>query len=455
MANGPSPADVLHCVDGEQLQPRGVSIPPWMQDKVADCLGCPAACELLGSASFRWREVLRQGDFTHDAYRCRRSRRRVSLMLPDGVATPTCGLSPASFSEIWRRWNRELTVCASDSLGSATDSALHGPVRCPHPGCNHEEPTAALAAEHSALCREGGSGFRYADPKDISAALRRRAMCQKVEVIVDADFGGSRSSSPISCVCELDADTPSLLLRGQDMRRVSTRFHLEKCRGVQRGWQLDGQARRALERGAFPRTVDFVVLCGRYDNTYDFHTSRLSGWTFCPGSCNRVLSDDAWDRTLVVRWRAVPDSKKQRDGRLLLERHSQGVYDRVYVYALGVMEDSGASSLDAQFPATSDEWRVALRERLRAAGNAVSRARALEVEQLLEAPCSAMRKEDIALEYSDCDTDFIFISFDAQLHAEHFCRRLEAALRNSGHGDVCGSESEIGPVLEPSSSVFV
>jgi len=43
-----------------------------------------------------------------------------------------------------------------------------------------------------------------------------------------------------------------------------------------------------------------------------------------------------------------------------------------------------------------------------------------------------VRSEDIAEEYSDCATDFLFATFASQEAAERFCGPLEAAVQAAG-----------------------
>merc|ERR1719330_161213 len=171
---------------------------------------------------------------------------------------------------------------------------------------------------------------------------------------------GGEGQPPIECLGEIDEQVPSLVFRRQDEERGCIRFRLERCTGVYRGWQLRGAARRTLERGAFPREVDLAVLAGCYNNTYDYYTSRLSGWTFCPSTRMDLLSDEAWSRTLVVSFPAAAHGRKQQDALMYLQRHSQGTYDSVYLHVLGVIGDKDYSS-DAEFLVATDAWRTALR----------------------------------------------------------------------------------------------
>lgn len=303
-------------------------------------------------------------------------------------------------------------------------------MRCPIPGCDHEEPSAELAARHAGSCRflaaGGRPGFCYASPGEVASALRRRALRQEAEVILDLDLGGCAGSAPKRCICEIDEQAPGLLLRELQEGWSSVRIRLDTCTGLHRGWQLSSADQCTYERGAFPRSVDLAVFSGRYDNTYDYYTSRLSGWALCPRNSRRLLSPEAWDRTLVVSLRAAPGAEKQRRLRKLLQSCVQGAYNKVSVYVLGLVGD--ASLLDSEFPAGSDAWRTALRQKLRAEGTGLAASRRGEAERLLAASCPAVRREDIAAEYADCETDFLFITFALQEVAETVCQHLSTIL---------------------------
>jgi len=167
-------------------------------------------------------------------------------------------------------------------------------VLCPHPGCLHEEPSAELAALHAGACPAAlGRGFRYVPAEEVAAALRQRALRQRAQLFLDADFGGCAGSAPMRCMCEIDDAAARLTFRELEEGRGMYRFSLQRCTGVHRGWQLDCDAQCTFERGAFPRTVDLVVFSGSYDHTYDYYTSRLSGWALCPCSSRRLLSEEA------------------------------------------------------------------------------------------------------------------------------------------------------------------
>lgn len=237
---------------------------------------------------------------------------------------------------------------------------------------------------------------------------------------------------PMKCLCEIDDETPGLTFRDLDDSRGSVKVHLDKCTGIHRGWQLDLQAQCAFERGAFPRAVDLVVFSGCYDSTCDYYTSRLSGWAFCPCASRQLLSGDAWSRTLVITLEAAPGSEKQRRAGRFLHSHSQGCYDKLSVYVLGLIGDS--SILDAEFPAAGDMWRIALQNQLQAVGASLSVERRREVEHLLATSCPAVRVEDIAAEYSECTTDFLFVTFGSEEAAERFCRALQAVIPHRALG---------------------
>lgn len=408
-------------------------LPWWAHDTVVECLGCPASCHVLSTASRMWKEATRRTKLVHNKYRCSMSGRRVSLLLPDGMQLPAAGVTPAAYSGLWRRRSRELDIAPSILSCECSDRLLVGPVLCPHPGCDHEEPSAELAVLHSASCPVGAShaargcrGFCYALPGEVAAALRRRALRETAELILDFDLGGCSRSVPMKCLCEIDDETPGLTFRDLDDSRGSVKVHLDKCTGIHRGWQLDLQAQCAFERGAFPRTVDLVVFSGCYDSTCDYYTSRLSGWAFCPCASRRLLSGDAWSRTLVITLEAAPGSEKQRRAGRFLQSHSQGCYDKLSVYVLGLIGDS--SFLDAEFPAAGDMWRIALQNQLQAVGASLSVERRREVEHLLAASCPAVRVEDIAAEYSECTTDFLFVTLASEEAAERFCRTLQAVI---------------------------
>lgn len=417
-------------------------MPWWAREAIAEMLGCPVACYTLGVLSREWGEIWSHLAVEHDVYRCCRSRRSIALHLPWELAPPKEGLTPAAYSGLWRRHSRELDLegfnlrgccCPPAADEGSSSSSTSGPVRCPIPGCDHEEPSAELAMRHSASCpvaaaaRAAGGrlGFCYASPEEVSAALRRRALREIAEVILDLDLGSARST-PMRCVCEIDEEAPGLLLRELEEGWDSVRISLDKCTGLHRGWQLNDAARLDYEQGAFPRTVDLVVFSGSYDNTYDYYTSRLSGWSFCPRRRQRLLSADAWDRTVVVQLRAAPGAEKQRRFRKLLQVCAQGNFDTISVYVLGLLGDT--SLLDSEFPSASDAWRNALRWKLSSVGSSLTAARRKEAERLLAASCPTVRRKDIEVEYADCERDFLFIAFASQEAAERFHQHLSGAL---------------------------
>lgn len=364
----------------------------------------------------------------------------MSLLLPGETAPPDAGLTPAAFAGLWRCRSRDLDPrCVpwnASGQQEASASSASSPVRCPCPGCGHEEPTAELAILHSQRCpillaaRALGTwpGFCYCPPGEVLAALRRRSRREVAEAILDLDLGGCPGSAPRHCICEIDDEAPGLLLREVEEGWESVRIRLDTCTAVHKGWNLSSLAQRDCERGAFPRMVDLVVFSGCYDNTYDYYTSRLSGWALCPRNSRRLLSADEWSRTLVVSLRAAKNAEKQRRCRKLLHSCSQGAYDRLSVYVLGLMGD--ATLIDSEFPASTDRWRCALRSRLAAVGSMLAPPRRAEAEKLLAANCPAVRREDIAAEYADCETDFLFLTFATQEAGEHFHDLLQSAVQN-------------------------
>jgi len=234
-----------------------------------------------------------------------------------------------------------------------------------------------------------------------------------------------------------------LVFRRQDEHRSCVRFQMDLCTEIHQGWQLSGLERQALERDAFPRAVDLLVLSGAYNCTYDYYTSRLSGWSFLPAERKTLLSDEAWDRTIAIAIPAPHGARKQQDAKLFLQRQSQGLYDKIFVYVLGVIGDACVAS-DAEFPAATDSWRNLLAERLCSSGNAVRDLRASEIERLLAASCQMVTREAISLEYSRCMIDLLFVTFPSRLKAERFSRVLEIAIRARGASQVpaCGSLQE-------------
>jgi len=260
--------------------------------------------------------------------------------------------------------------------------------------------------------------------------LRRRRSREKVGLLLDGDLGGRADAPALDCLCEVDHDLPGLLFRRQDDRHSCLKFRFGAGTEVHRGWQLDGPARAALEKGAFPRLVDLIVFTGCYNNSYDYYTSRLSGWSLVPPERQALLPEEAWGRTVVVSFAARQGARKQQDAERFLSRQARGMYDKLFVYAQGVIGDSSVSA-DAEYYAGTDEWRDALRQRFESTSPRLRAARASEVENLLQAPCHAVTRESISLEYSQCMTDFIFVTLTSRSRAETFCELLDAAAKES------------------------
>lgn len=450
------------CTEDVGQEKTRTGVHGWMQTVVAELLGCPTACETLPRLSKSWRESAGCAVTEHNFYRCRRSKRRVSLSLPEGVFGPAEGLTPAEYAFAWRRKSSDLdSECMGSVLSSmslrdgAADASASSAVRCPHRGCSHEASSAADAACHAASCPVGARraaawragwefavecgrrrgaipppGFCYAPPSDVMATLKRWSLRERGDLTLDANLGGRPGASPLHCLCEVDERLPGIVFRRQDEIRNCLRFRLGSTTAVHRGWELGGPARRSFETAAFPRAVDLTVFAGCYNNTYDYYTTRLSGWSFVPSQREELLPPDVWERTLAVTFPAAPGAKKQQDASVFLRDASQRKYDQVYVYVLGVIGDSSACS-DAAFPANTDEWRVATGQRFQDCEDKTKAARSSEVQRLLAVSYQAVSKEDISSEYSQCATSCFFVTFPSRLIAERFVTVLELAIRDA------------------------
>mmetsp|Transcript_1805 Transcript_1805/g.5011 ORF Transcript_1805/g.5011 Transcript_1805/m.5011 type:complete len:442 (-) Transcript_1805:75-1400(-) len=422
----------------------------WLQDHVAGYVGCPFTCTVLCCVSHSWLAATRfsHGSLEHSTYACHKSRRKVSLRLPG--ACPDDGVSPARFAEAWWRVAREQTEptdicewvagCVQDRRPPPQVSIL-----CPHPGCDHEEPTPFLATCHASRCPvaaarltlEGYRGFRYAKPELLIAAWRCRAGREVADVVLDRDFGGCLGGVLRESACEVDRRSPALLVySGSAMKRFSlTRGHVE----VSKGWCLDEVARDDCERGAFPRVVKHLPLLqtnclyDEHDMWHDDGYTLLLGWVLCvehsAHAALRVISEEAWSRTLVIRLAALPGGEKQNIAAELMKKQKKGLFDHLRLYVPGFV--------DTMCPAAGDAWRQHLAQELRAAGQHLHKKKQSLLENFLaQSVEQAVCRGDIEAEYLHQRTDFIFLTFSSRFTAERFYQLL---------GDVLGDFSHPAP----------